>query len=353
MAEVELQGVGKRYANGFEAVQAVDLVVAAGEFVVLVGPSGCGKSTTLRMVAGLESISRGELRIGGRRVNEVPAKDRDVAMVFQSYALYPHMTAFRNMAFALELRKVPAAEIRTRVEAAAARLDIMALLDRKPAEMSGGQRQRVAMGRAIVREPKVFLFDEPLSNLDAKLRLKMRVEVARLHRSLGATSLYVTHDQVEAMTLADRIVLMKAGAVQQLGPPLELYHRPVNLFTATFLGSPTMNVLPATVANGRLEGVGFALPVPPGLAAAAGTRVFVGLRPQHLVPTQASDGLQAVVEVVEPLGDESYVHCRVGEASVIVREAGHSPRKPGETLGLGLLSSEHMHVFDRETERRL
>ncbi|MEZ4475534.1 MAG: ATP-binding cassette domain-containing protein [bacterium] len=226
MARVELDGVAKRYPNGFQAVKSVQLDVADGEFIVLVGPSGCGKSTTLRMVAGLESISSGELRIDGVRVNDVAPRDRDVAMVFQSYALYPHMTVFENMAFALKLRKMPAAEIRQRVEAVAEQLDITALLDRRPAQMSGGQRQRVAMGRAIVRRPKVFLFDEPLSNLDAKLRLKMRIEVARLHRALGATSLYVTHDQVEAMTLADRIVLMRDGEVQQIGAPLELYHQP-------------------------------------------------------------------------------------------------------------------------------
>ena len=347
---VELEGVGKRYANGFEAVKAVDLAVADGEFVVLVGPSGCGKSTTLRMVAGLESISQGELRIGGRRVNEVPPKDRDVAMVFQSYALYPHMTVRRNMAFALELRKLPAAEIKRRVESAAERLEITALLDRKPAEMSGGQRQRVAMGRAIVREPKVFLFDEPLSNLDAKLRHQMRIEVARLHRSLGATSLYVTHDQTEAMTLADRIVLMKAGEVQQIGAPLDLYHRPANRFVATFLGSPTMNVWTASVDQGRLRSAGFDAPLPSGLEVKG--PVLVGIRPQHLRPTLDTPHLQAEVEVVEPLGDESYVHCRLAGQPLVVREEGHSRRAPGERIGLVCLP-EHIHVFDATTERRL
>ncbi|MCA9558681.1 MAG: sn-glycerol-3-phosphate ABC transporter ATP-binding protein UgpC, partial [Myxococcales bacterium] len=244
MARVELDSVGKRYPNGFEAVHAFDIDIADGEFIVLVGPSGCGKSTTLRMVAGLETISSGSLRIDGKQVNHLPPKARDVAMVFQSYALYPHMTVFENMAFGLRLQKVPAAEIEERVRSVAERLGIAALLDRRPKEMSGGQRQRVAMGRAIVRRPRVFLFDEPLSNLDAKLRLQMRVEISRLHDSLGATSLYVTHDQVEAMTLADRIVLMKDGFVQQIGAPLELYARPSNTFVATFVGSPAMNLLP-------------------------------------------------------------------------------------------------------------
>ncbi len=245
MARVELDGVEKRYPNGFHAVKGVDIDIGDGEFIVLVGPSGCGKTTTLRMVAGLETISQGELRIDGKRVNDLPPKARDVAMVFQSYALYPHMTVFENMAFGLKLQKRPKDEIARRVKEAAERLGIETLLDRKPKQMSGGQRQRVAMGRAIVRQPRVFLFDEPLSNLDAKLRLQMRVQLSRLHRELGATSLYVTHDQVEAMTLADRIVLLEGGEVQQIGAPLELYERPANRFVASFIGSPAMNLLPA------------------------------------------------------------------------------------------------------------
>ncbi|MCB9545082.1 MAG: sn-glycerol-3-phosphate ABC transporter ATP-binding protein UgpC [Myxococcales bacterium] len=354
MARVELDGVAKRYPNGFQAVKGVDLDVADGEFIVLVGPSGCGKSTTLRMVAGLESITDGELRIDGARVNDVAPRDRDVAMVFQSYALYPHMTVFENMAFALKLRKTPPAEIKQRVEAVAEQLDITALLDRRPAQMSGGQRQRVAMGRAIVRRPRVFLFDEPLSNLDAKLRLKMRIEVARLHRALGATSLYVTHDQVEAMTLADRIVLMKDGDVQQIGAPLDLYHRPATVFVATFIGSPTMNIIAASVAGGRLVGGGLDAPLPAGAAPATGQALQVGVRPVDVRVAEAGEApmLRGVVEVVEPMGNESFVHCRVADELIVLREEGESRRQAGEAVAL-VVTPERLHLFDAATGRRL
>lgn len=348
MARVELDNLSKRYPNGFEAVQGVNLDIRSGEFIVLVGPSGCGKSTTLRMIAGLESISGGELRIGERRVNDLPPKDRGVAMVFQSYALYPHMTVYDNMAFGLTLQKLPKDEIRRRVEDVAERLGITALLPRKPKQMSGGQRQRVAMGRAIVRRPQVFLFDEPLSNLDAKLRLKMRVELGRLHARLGATSIYVTHDQVEAMTLADRIVLLKDGVVQQIGAPLDLYERPQNLFTATFVGSPAMNVLPAEVSDGHLVAHGLRMPlgdraVPPG-------PVHLGVRPHALRLVEA--GMPGVVEVVEPMGSESFVHCRLdGDATVVVRVDGRGPAQ-GEAVQVGV-DPAALHLFDTDTERRL
>lgn len=346
MARVELDRVGKRYPNGFEAVRAVDVDIGDGEFIVLVGPSGCGKTTTLRMVAGLETISSGELRIDGRRVNELAPKARDVAMVFQSYALYPHMTVFQNMAFGLTLQKLPRAEIRRRVEEAAGRLGLTDLLDRKPKQMSGGQRQRVAMGRAIVRRPRVFLFDEPLSNLDARLRLQMRVELGRLHRSLGATSLYVTHDQVEAMTLADRVVLLDGGEVQQVGAPLELYNRPANVFVATFVGSPGMNLLPAHVDGQALRGAGFEIDLGRTIPA---DEVTMGVRPEHIALADA--GLGALVEVVEPMGAESYVHCRAGEHLVTVRTDAEPPRA-GDAVHLAF-APEQVHVFDAATRARL
>ena len=353
MARVELDKIGKRYPNGFEAVEAFSLDIADREFIVLVGPSGCGKSTTLRMVAGLETITTGEMRIDGVRVNELPPKKRDVAMVFQSYALYPHMTVRENMAFGLELQKLPKEEIRKRVEEVAERLEIKELLDRKPKAMSGGQRQRVAMGRAIVRHPKVFLFDEPLSNLDAKLRLQMRVEVSRLHHSLGATSIYVTHDQVEAMTLADRIVLMKRGKVQQIGRPLDLYDRPCNLFVATFIGSPSMNVVEAKIEDGRICGEGFKLPLDARWQAQSGQKIQLGVRPQHLFLTSdTSDSLRAQVEVVEPMGCESNLYCRTGKNLYTVRQEGVSELRPGDHVNLSF-DTAHLHLFDAESEKRI
>ncbi len=352
MARVELEQILKRYPNGFEAVKGISLDIQHQEFVVLVGPSGCGKSTTLRMVAGLESITSGALRINGARVNELPPKARGVAMVFQSYALYPHMTVFENMAFGLKLQKLPLKEIKRRVGEVAERLGLTELLDRKPKEMSGGQRQRVAMGRAIVRKPRVFLFDEPLSNLDAKLRLQMRVEVGRLHQSLGATTLYVTHDQVEAMTLADRICLLKDGVVQQLGPPLTLFHEPANLFVATFIGSPPMNLLNVSIEEARLKGEGFSLPIPKGLEPKGALRL--GIRPQHLRLSEAGpENLSVQVEVVEPQGYETFVYCRYqGEHLGALVGEGEPCPKPGETVHLSF-NPQSLHLFDLHTERRL
>lgn len=308
MASVHLNNVNKIYPGGFHAVRDVDIEIADGEFVVLVGPSGCGKSTTLRMIAGLEEISGGDISIGDRRVNDVPPGDRNIAMVFQSYALYPHMTVRQNMAFGLKMRRTPKAEIAQRVDDAAKLLSIEALLDRRPRELSGGQRQRVAVGRAIVRDPAVFLFDEPLSNLDAKLRGQMRTELAALHNRLGATMVYVTHDQVEAMTLGDRLVLMNEGVVQQVGPPLEVYHNPANRFVATFIGSPAMNLLEGTISAGRFQSSHGdaswpADQLPDGPA-------VLGVRPEDLLP--AAEGELSLADgrrtVTENLGHEALVH---------------------------------------------
>ncbi|MDX3239409.1 sn-glycerol-3-phosphate ABC transporter ATP-binding protein UgpC [Streptomyces sp. ME03-5709C] len=319
MAEITLEGVTKRYPDGAVAVRDVSLTIADGEFVILVGPSGCGKSTTLNMIAGLEDITEGTLRIGGRVVNDKAPKDRDIAMVFQSYALYPHMTVRQNMGFALRLAGADKAVIKEKVEEAARVLDLTGHLDRKPANLSGGQRQRVAMGRAIVREPKAFLMDEPLSNLDAKLRVQMRTQIARLQRRLGTTTVYVTHDQTEAMTLGDRVVVMRGGVVQQTGSPQELYDRPRNLFVAGFIGSPAMNFLPATVEQDRLRTPLGDLPLDDRLRAALARRgtpreVVAGFRPEHFEdaelvdPDRGGATLTATVEVRESLGSDVFVH---------------------------------------------
>ena len=354
MAQVVLESVAKRYPGGVDAVKGVDLHIRDGELMVLVGPSGCGKSTTLRMIAGLEDITGGELRIGERRVNEVAPRDRDIAMVFQSYALYPHMSVFENMAFGLRLRKMPKAEIRQRVDAAARTLGIEDLLARKPKALSGGQRQRVAMGRAMVRDPAVFLFDEPLSNLDAKLRVQMRVEIARLHRQLGTTMVYVTHDQIEAMTLADRIAVMSDGILQQVGAPMEVYHRPANRFVAGFIGSPAMNFVPGRLdADGSFEAPGLRLQLEPELRArldAAGVRageVTIGTRPQDLTPVGEGETADTTgrVEVVERMGAETFVHLDVpGGDTLIARLSGDVPLAPGETLGVRA-DQRHLHLF--------
>jgi len=350
MATVELDGVVKRY-DDVEVIHGVDLHIGDGEFLVLVGPSGCGKSTVLRMVAGLESISQGELRIGGKRVNDVHPRDRDVAMVFQSYALYPHMTVRDNMAFGLKVRKMARAEIDRRVAGAAKLMELDPLLERLPKQLSGGQRQRVAMGRAIVRDPQVFLFDEPLSNLDASLRGRMRVELKKLHAELGTTMIYVTHDQVEAMTLADRIAVIHEGVLQQVGPPAELYDTPTNLFVAGFIGAPQMNFLPARAADGVVTGDGFELPVPH----AAEGQVIAGVRPHDLEIVQADGApLHATVEVVEPLGWESHLHARVGHREVLAQVPAEQTRglEPGNPVGLAV-DPAHVHLFDGETEKAL
>ena len=355
MAAVEIRGVKKRF-GGTEVLHGVDVEIADGEFVVLVGPSGCGKSTLLRMIAGLEEISAGEIAIGGRVVNDVAPKERDIAMVFQNYALYPHMTVFDNMAFSLRLAKVSRAEIRQRVDKAAHILGLEDLLERYPRQLSGGQRQRVAMGRAIVRNPQVFLFDEPLSNLDAKLRVAMRSEIRELHQRLETTSVYVTHDQIEAMTMADRIVVMHDGRVEQIGGPLELYDTPRNLFVAGFIGSPAMNFLPGVhrrdggVPVVELEGGG-RVPAPPS-AAPDGARVILGVRPEHLAPTSDGAGLGGEVVVVEPTGADTQVLVRAGGAEVVAVFRERLALTPGQRLALRP-DAPKCHLFDPATGARL
>jgi multiple sugar transport system ATP-binding protein len=345
MADLRLRSVAKTYGR-IEVLRDVDLEVEDGEFVVLVGPSGCGKSTLLRMIAGLEPITDGELIIGGRLMNEVPPRHRDIAMVFQSYALYPHMTVARNMGFPMEIAHRPKAERAGPVGRAADVLGLKPLLDRFPRALSGGQRQRVAMGRAIVREPTVFLFDEPLSNLDASLRVEMRLEIARLHQRLRTTTVYVTHDQVEAMTLADRIVVMNGGRIQQLGTPMELYDRPANRFVAGFIGSPTMNVLEGVPAPGGLRlGDGTVWPAPPGAQS-------VGVRPEHLrlTPTSAP-GVAAKLQIVERLGSDTNLFCEApGIGPLLARLNGNVDLAPGAVV---MLSPDptRLHPFDADGRR--
>ncbi|HYH23255.1 MAG TPA: sn-glycerol-3-phosphate import ATP-binding protein UgpC [Azospirillum sp.] len=354
MATVDLRGVRKSYGS-VQAIKGIDLGVADGEFLVMLGPSGCGKSTLLRMVAGLEAITGGEVAIGGRVVNALEPKDRDIAMVFQNYALYPHMSVFDNMAYGLKIRGLPKAEIRARVAKAAEILELGALLERRPSQLSGGQRQRVAMGRAIVREPAVFLFDEPLSNLDAKLRTQMRVEIKRLQDRLRITSLYVTHDQVEAMTLADRIMIMNHGVAEQVGTPLEVYQRPASLFVAGFIGAPPMNVVDARVSGdgafAALSG-GECLALPCPYADRAGRAVKLGVRPEHLRP--AVDGpLSLRVELVEALGADTVVHGRLrGGEVLLARLPGLPTCRAGETVTLAAEPAA-LHLFDAETGRRV
>jgi multiple sugar transport system ATP-binding protein len=390
MAEVRFAHVTKRYGQQAPVIVDLDLGVCDGEFMVLVGPSGCGKSTALRMIAGLEAISQGDLYIGDRRVNDVAPKDRDIAMVFQNYALYPHMTVRNNMAFSLKLRRLPKADIDTRVRRAATMLGLQDYLGRRPRELSGGQRQRVALGRALVREPRVFLLDEPLSNLDAKLRVQTRTEIARLHQQTGITFVYVTHDQVEAMTMGDRIVVLNAGAVQQLGTPQELYDLPANLFVAGFIGSPAMNFFAARLvrqadgavvqigqgaASATLNLVGTSAAHLAGQATPDGRPVVVGIRPEHLrlAVAETANSLMGTVEVVEHLGNEQLVYVEVpgalsseaastratatgangiaAAASVVVRLEAGAHVAAGERVTLGV-DAGHLHVFDPATTTR-
>ncbi|GHC28003.1 sugar ABC transporter ATP-binding protein [Kushneria pakistanensis] len=368
MAIVELKGVAKRYDSApgrkgndhANAVEDFNLTTKDGEFVVLVGPSGCGKSTTMRMIAGLEHNTAGEIRINGKDVSNVEPRDRDIAMVFQSYALYPHMSVYHNMAFALELKKTPKDEVKQRVQEAARILDIEHLLDRKPRALSGGQRQRVALGRALVRQPQVFLMDEPLSNLDARLRVEMRAEITRLHRRLGVTTFYVTHDQTEAMTMGQRIVVMRDGRIQQIDTPYNLYERPVNRFVAGFIGTPSMNFLQADRQGDTLKGEGFSCPLNPRQQAALEgggqrSRCWLGIRPEHLHQVEESGGrgrLEGVIEVIEPLGPVTMAQVRAGETLITAQLAAHLDVRIGDVLTLAF-DPDHVHLFDIESDRTL
>jgi multiple sugar transport system ATP-binding protein len=362
MADVALRKVVKRY-DDVEAVRGIDLDIADHEFIVLVGPSGCGKSTTLRMIAGLEDISDGDIMIGGDVVNDVPPKDRDIAMVFQNYALYPHMTVAENMSFGLRLKHYPKAEINARVTEAARLLDITDLINRKPKQLSGGQRQRVAMGRAIVRNPKVFLFDEPLSNLDAKLRVQMRIEIKKVHQKVRTTTVYVTHDQVEAMTLADRVVVMNKGRIEQIGTPNELYHKPATRFVAGFIGSPAMNFIPCRLedAGGKLnirltDRISF--PLPPARAARYNAlprtdKLELGIRPEHLTESNAHlepgvETFDTVLDVTEPMGMETLVYFGLEGAPVCGRVNPNAGAKDGAPMRLAM-DLNNMHLLNEET----
>jgi multiple sugar transport system ATP-binding protein len=365
MAQVILQNLVKRFSEEVIAVNNVNLEIQDKEFVVLVGPSGCGKTTTLRMVAGLEDISAGDIFIGDRLVNDVPPKDRNIAMVFQNYALYPHMTVYKNMAFALKLRRTPREEIDRRVKAAADILGIRELLERKPKQLSGGQRQRVAVGRAIVRQPEVFLFDEPLSNLDAKLRVNMRAELIKLHERLDATMIYVTHDQVEAMTMGDRIVVMRNGFIQQVGPPMEVYNRPQNQFVAGFIGSPSMNFLDGRLIEDKgelqVDLNGLRLPLPPDKAKPAeayvNKNVVFGIRPEDILPSTETNGkrlvaLQANVEVLEPLGAEIVLELATKGYNFTARMDPQLRVKMHDQIQVHFDMSRS-HLFDKQTEQAI
>jgi multiple sugar transport system ATP-binding protein len=359
MASVTIEQVKKRFGS-VDILHGVDIAIPDGSFTVLVGPSGCGKSTLLRMIAGLEQISSGEVRIGTQRVNDLPPKQRDIAMVFQNYALYPHMTVGDNMAFSLMLAKLDAATIASKVARAADILGLNDLLQRYPRQLSGGQRQRVAMGRAIVRDPQVFLFDEPLSNLDAKLRVAMRTEIKELHQRLKTTSIYVTHDQIEAMTMGDQIVVMKDGRIEQKGSPLELYDRPVNLFVAGFIGSPAMNFLPATLRRkGAAASVEFSdgsqLPAPHGSEGSDGQAVVFGTRPEHLTLADGASAGRSIateVKVVEPTGADTFVACRHGTRELAVVFRDRHAFAPGSTIHLQP-DIDRAHLFDATSGRRL
>lgn len=378
MAGLSLRGIYKKYPGGYVAVTDVNLEIRDKEFIILVGPSGCGKSTTLRMIAGLEEISEGELYIGDKLVNDIAPKDRDIAMVFQNYALYPHMTVAENMAFGLKLRKVPKDEIERKVEEAARILDLTHLLDRKPKAMSGGQRQRVALGRAIVRSPKVFLLDEPLSNLDAKLRAQMRTEISKLHKKLGTTFIYVTHDQTEAMTMGDRIVVMKDGFIQQVDTPQVLYERPANKFVAGFLGSPQMNFIDAILRKDEYNryyvefgssdtkssrGTTYAILIPeskivPDLAKYVDREVCLGIRPESVhdepayLATAQTGVVDADVEITEMMGAETYLYLKCAGNSITARVQPSSTARPNDTIKVGL-DPNRIHLFDKETEKTI
>jgi multiple sugar transport system ATP-binding protein len=354
MASLSVQSVKKNYGN-VPVLHGVDVEVEDGEFLILVGPSGCGKSTLLRMIAGLESISGGTIRIGDRVVNDLPPKARDIAMVFQSYALYPHMTVAENMGFSLKLARRPKVEIDAAVKKAAGILALENLLDRTPKQLSGGQRQRVAMGRAIVRNPAVFLFDEPLSNLDAKLRVQMRAEIKELHQRLGTTIVYVTHDQIEAMTMADRIVVMHGGVVEQIGRPLDLYDKPSNLFVASFIGSPSMNLIEGRAdQDGRFLANGGTTLTVPGLVARPGASLVLGIRPEHieLVDAGSAGAIEGQVVVTEPTGSETQVTLRVGQSDILALFHTRIEVQPGQPLHIRMLTDK-THVFDKQSGKRL
>jgi len=366
MAEVVLEHVWKIYEGKVEAVRDATFVVEDKEFLVLLGPSGCGKTTTLRMIAGLEEITKGEIKIDGRVVNDVEPKDRDIAFVFQNYALYPHMTVYENMAFGLKLRKVPKNEIEERVHEAAKILEIEELLDRKPRQLSGGQRQRVAVGRAIVRHPKVFLFDEPLSNLDAKLRVQMRSELKKLHSRLEATIVYVTHDQVEAMTMADKIVIMKDGIIQQIGTPYEVYNTPANMFVAGFIGSPAMNFIEGKIVRGEgglwVQTSGLQLKIPTEyeekLSSCVDKDIIFGIRPENVydkmfaIAPKPENTAEVTIDVVEPLGSETLLHAIAGKDKIVARVNAKSLAKDGQKMDL-VFDMNTMHIFDKATEKEL
>ncbi|NIZ02876.1 ABC transporter ATP-binding protein [Thalassospira lucentensis] len=355
MAQVHLRNVVKKYGP-LEVVHAINLDIADGEFVVLVGPSGCGKSTTLRMVAGLEAISGGDVQIGGRVVNDLPPRDRNISMVFQNYALYPHMTVRENLGFSLHIAKHSQADIDKAVNEAADILSLTPLLDRKPGALSGGQRQRVAMGRAIVRDPEVFLFDEPLSNLDAKLRTQMRVEIKKLHQKLGSTIIYVTHDQIEAMTLADRIVIMRDGHIEQVGTPLEVFENPINTFVATFIGSPPMNLLDGVVKDGQIEFAdGTRLPVPPGYFTDEGQAITFGVRADNIMPVghalprgEHMAEVEMTVDLTEPLGTETLLFAVLAGTEVQAKMLNPRPVHRGERMTFQIMLDK-CHLFDAET----
>jgi len=354
MAEIKLQGVKKCYANRVNVIHGVDVTIGDGEFVVIVGPSGCGKSTLLRMVAGLETVTEGRIDIGGRTVNEVEPKDRNIAMVFQNYALYPHMSVYDNMAYGLRIRGLAKDEIEGRVQRAAKILELGTLLARRPRELSGGQRQRVAMGRAIVRAPAAFLFDEPLSNLDAKLRVQLRVELQRLHRELRTTSIFVTHDQVEAMTLAERMIVMNAGLVEQVGSPMEVYDAPASLFVAGFIGSPGMNFFPGRRERDAVQlANGIEIPLPSDSREAAPEAVTIGIRPEHLVLGRTGGRpMDFQVDLVEPLGADTLVYGSCAGVPCVARVDGHRSVASGSTLSF-TVESNNLHFFDSSTGWRL